>query len=210
MLRDRRVLLVRADAQQDLALQRAYVARRRRTGEPVRGLREGLRLAPVRLPARGLELQRPGLAESLSNVPVPMGFGVGDVPAYAEKAEDKYGGEPWAHVDPEALSAVRFDPWAQYGGRYAPPEHKAEALRRREAKLAETERKREAAAQAEREASGSTGSSRRRATRLARRSDRRCAAIGWRSASGTTGKGPRRHRPGALPTPEGRSRPSTR
>ena len=80
------------------------------------------------------------------------GFRVGDVPAYAEKAEDKYGGEPWAHVDPEALSALRFDLWAQYGGRYAPPEHKAKALRRREAKLAETERKREAAAQAEREA----------------------------------------------------------
>jgi hypothetical protein len=68
------------------------------------------------------------------------------IPAFAEAADDRVGALAWAHLDPQAVEAYRWDQWGQYGGRYAPPEHAAEAVARRTRRLAEVEQRREAAA----------------------------------------------------------------
>jgi hypothetical protein len=78
------------------------------------------------------EGQRAVLAEALTGVPVPMGTTPPTVRAFAE-AEGDSTGEPWSHLPPAAVEAFRWSAWALYGGRFAPPEHRAEALARAEA-----------------------------------------------------------------------------
>jgi len=93
--------------------------------------------------------QREGIAEAVTGVPVQMGESApAGLLAYAEVAGDfTAGGQPWEHLPAEAVEAYRWATWGRFDGRYAPPEHRAEAV----ARAAEREAAREAK-QAEREA----------------------------------------------------------
>jgi hypothetical protein len=70
---------------------------------------------------------RAALAELVTGVPPMMGESapVGLMP-FVEVSADTEGGEPWAHLDPEALRSYRFATWARFGLAYCPPEHRAE------------------------------------------------------------------------------------
>ena len=73
---------------------------------------------------------RAALGEALSGVPAQLGSdGAPGLLAYIE-AEGDGDGEPWSHLPPEAVEAFKWAEWGRYGGRYAPPEHRAEALAR--------------------------------------------------------------------------------
>jgi hypothetical protein len=87
---------------------------------------------------------RAALAEAITSVPVMSGEEPpsGLVPYLATTPGEDPGPEfRWAHLNPEAVAAYRWQQWGRWGGQYAPPEHRAEAVRR----AAEAER---AAAQA--------------------------------------------------------------
>lgn len=91
-------------------------------------------------PAQQWELQRDGIAQAATSMPIMMEEHVPDgVRAFAE-GEGVSDGSPWSHLDAEALEAYRWSRWTRYGS-YAPPEHRQEALRRsqaaQEAKLAQ-------------------------------------------------------------------------
>jgi hypothetical protein len=74
--------------------------------------------------------QRAGIAEAATGVPVGLGESAPDgLLAFAE-VEGNGDGTPWSHLPAEALSAYRWTAWAHWGGKYAPPEHRAEALAR--------------------------------------------------------------------------------
>jgi hypothetical protein len=70
------------------------------------------------------------LAEAITGVPIMMGEQPppGLVP-FCEHG-DRQGQEPWAHLPPEAVEAFRWHAWGRYNARYAPPEHRQEALDR--------------------------------------------------------------------------------
>lgn len=81
---------------------------------------------------------RPALAEAITGVPVMLG----EQPppglrAYVE-AEGAGDGSPWSHLPAAAVEAFKIAAWGRYGGRYAPPEHRAEAVAR--ARAADVER----------------------------------------------------------------------
>ena len=73
---------------------------------------------------------RTALGEALSGVPAQLGSdGTPGLLAYIE-AEGAGDGTAWSHLPPEAVDAFRWAEWGRYGGRYAPPERRAEALDR--------------------------------------------------------------------------------
>lgn len=73
------------------------------------------------------------LAEAITSVPVGLGESppTGLVP-FCEHG-DRAGQEPWAHLPAGAVEGYRWHQWGRYGGMYAPPEHRQEAVRRWEA-----------------------------------------------------------------------------
>lgn len=73
--------------------------------------------------------QRVGLAEALTGVQPDMleTFPVG-LRAHAEVGGGT--GEPWSHLPAEAVEEYRWQAWGRAGGRYAPDEHRAEAVAR--------------------------------------------------------------------------------
>lgn len=73
--------------------------------------------------------QRALIAEALTGVPAMMGQTPPPVRALAE-AEDTGSGEAWSHLPVDAVEAYRWAAWGRCQGRYAPPEHRAEAVRR--------------------------------------------------------------------------------
>jgi hypothetical protein len=89
--------------------------------------------------------QRAAIAEACSGVPSMMGYSPPEILAYAETELDS-DGEPWGHLPSAALESFRWAQWGRWGGRYAPAEHRAEALARaaaaEEAKMARMAEKR--------------------------------------------------------------------
>ncbi|HEY5786186.1 MAG TPA: hypothetical protein VIT65_15565, partial [Microlunatus sp.] len=85
--------------------------------------------------------QRAGIAEAATGVPIGLGQTAPEgLRAFAE-VECDGGGEPWSHLPTEALSAFRWAAWGRWGGRYAPKQHRAEAVARaRAADAAKAER----------------------------------------------------------------------
>lgn len=78
------------------------------------------------------EDQRGGIAEALTGVsPDMLETFPAELRAHAEVGGGD--GEPWSHLPPEAVEAFRWERWGRYGGAYALPEHKAEAVARAEA-----------------------------------------------------------------------------
>ena len=83
------------------------------------------------------EDQRPAIAEALTGAPLNLGEPApAGLLAHAE-TEDGGDGSPWSHLRPEAVEAFRWAAWEHLGGKYAPPEHKAEAAARYAAKHAQ-------------------------------------------------------------------------
>lgn len=79
------------------------------------------------------DAQRAAIASAACAVPAMMGeTAPAGLHAFAEGDEDGTG-EPWSHLDPDALDAFRWGRWGRFNGAYAPPEHRAEALRRAQA-----------------------------------------------------------------------------
>lgn len=79
------------------------------------------------------EGQRDGIAQAITFVPVMMG----ETPpagllAYAE-GEGASDGTPWSHLPAESVEAFRWWAWGRFNGRYSPPEHRSEAVRRHQA-----------------------------------------------------------------------------
>jgi len=107
---------------------------------------------------------RAALGEALSGVPASMGVdGPVGLLALHEVRADAGTGEPWSHLPTEAVEAFRWAEWGKFGGKYAPPEHRAEARRRAQQADAErAARSAEAHAEEERAADrfGFTGASR--------------------------------------------------
>jgi hypothetical protein len=74
--------------------------------------------------------QRAWLASALSGTPAMSGqTPPAGLLAFAE-VEETGDGQPWGHLDPEAVESYRWAVWGRYNGAYAPPEHRQEALRR--------------------------------------------------------------------------------
>jgi hypothetical protein len=95
--------------------------------------------------------QRPGIAEALTGVPAQMGEQPpAGVVGYAEhEREEPDGIDAWCHLDPDAVAAYRWAQWGRFGAKYAPVQHKAEAVARaaaRDAKRAERAAEAEASA----------------------------------------------------------------
>jgi hypothetical protein len=81
------------------------------------------------------ETQRIAMGEALTGVPASQGnLPPEGLRGYAQTARSETSGrptgEPWAHLPREAVEAYRWTEWGRYGGQYAPPEHRAEALTR--------------------------------------------------------------------------------
>lgn len=74
--------------------------------------------------------QRAAIAEAVSGVPVPMGTAPPAGLLALAEVGDSGDGTPWSHLPPEPLEAYRWAAWGLYSGRFAPPEHRAEALAR--------------------------------------------------------------------------------
>jgi hypothetical protein len=70
------------------------------------------------------------LAECVTGVPWPLGQPPppGLVPFCALNGPE--GDHPWGYLPAEGVDRLRWSCWALYGGRYAPEEHRAEALAR--------------------------------------------------------------------------------
>lgn len=79
---------------------------------------------------------RPALAEAITGVPPMIGEHVPArlVPFIDAAGKDStcevFPGEPWGHLNPEAVDAYRWAQWGRWGGQYAPPEHRTEAVAR--------------------------------------------------------------------------------
>lgn len=77
--------------------------------------------------------QRAALAEAMSGVPPMMDeTAPPGLIGYAE-ADSEGDGQPWSHLPSEAVEAFRMASWGRFQGRYAPPEHRAEAVARAQA-----------------------------------------------------------------------------
>lgn len=80
---------------------------------------------------RYMDDARSALAEAVTGVPGSLGVpGPAALLAYVEAEGQGTGAEAWDYLPAEAVEAFRWSEWAHYGGRYAPPEHRAEALAR--------------------------------------------------------------------------------
>jgi hypothetical protein len=80
--------------------------------------------------------QRGGIAEAMTGAPPNMGEEFPDaLRAHAEVGGGD--GTAWSHLPCDAVEAFRWARWGRSNGRYAPPEHKAEALARAGARAAE-------------------------------------------------------------------------
>lgn len=80
--------------------------------------------------------QRTGLVEAITGCPPTMGeTAPAGLLAYIE-AEERGDGSAWSHLPADAVEALRWSRWARYNGRYAPEEHRAEAIARAQSREA--------------------------------------------------------------------------
>jgi hypothetical protein len=80
--------------------------------------------------------QRTGLVEAITGCPPMMGENAPPgLLAYLE-VEGRGDGTAWSHLPADAVAALRWSRWGRYNGRYAPEEHRAEAVARAQAREA--------------------------------------------------------------------------
>jgi hypothetical protein len=73
------------------------------------------------------------------------------VAGFAERErEEPESIDAWCHLDADAVASYRWAQWGRWGGRYAPEEHRVEAVRR--AAVRDAERSQRTAAKATEEA----------------------------------------------------------